>query len=183
MSSVVDDLKNMDGPLPGPLANLKELAQIGSVVMRMNNVQKMFFLAVVLQVVASFTALSVTSSSIKASVKEGRSLMIFGALLMAFAGMSAFYGMVKIPKIGTAASGQKIAMGSAALMTLGIIAFSIGYSNLKKKLGDDADELKKVLTMNILAILFSVAVFAGIGMKYHPVLPVSSFGSYDFRYL
>lgn len=182
MSSVMmDDLKNMDGPLPGPLAQLKQLAQIGSVVMRMNNTQKMIFFAVILQVVASLSALSVTSSNIRTSVK-GRGSAIFGGFLMAFAGMSAFYGMLTIPKIGMAASGQKIAMGGAALMTLGIISFSMGYATMKKDLGGDEDELKKALTMNILAILFSAAVFVLVAMKYHPVLPKSSFGSYDFGY-
>lgn len=183
MSSVVNDLKDTDGPLPAPLAQLKKLAEIGSVVMQMNNLQKMLFLAVVLQVVMSLSALSVTSSSVKSSVK-GRVLTIFGALFMVFAGMSAFYGMVTLPKTGgMGASGQKIATGGAALMTIGIIMFSIGYSKMKKDLDGKDDDLKKALTMNILAILFSVGVFTAIAMKFHPVIPnKNSFGSYDFRH-
>lgn len=182
MSSVMNDLKDMDGPLPAPLAQLKQLAQIGSVVMQMNNLQKMLFLAVVLQVVMSLSALSVTSSSVKSSVK-GRLLTIFGALFMVFAGMSAFYGMTALPKKGgIGASGQKIAMGAAALMTFGIIMFSIGYSKMKNDLGGKEDELKKALTMNILAILFSVGVFTAVAMKFHPVIPKNSFGSYDFHH-
>jgi hypothetical protein len=94
--------------------------------------------------------------------------------------MSAFYGMVTIPTIGLPASGQKIAMGAMALMTFGIIMFSIGYSKMKKDLDGDDSELTGALTANILTILLSVAVFVGIGMKYHPVNSANSFGSYRY---
>jgi hypothetical protein len=178
MSSVVNDQKDMDGPLPAPLAQLKELAQIGSVVMRMNNTQKMTLLAVVVQVVMSFIALSVSAKV--PSVVKGRILTIFGSLFMVFAGMSAFYGMVTIPKVGLPSSGQKIAMGAMALMTFGIIMFSIGYSKMKKDLDGDDSELTGALTSGIITILLSVAVFVGIGMKYHPVNSANSFGSYRY---
>jgi hypothetical protein len=175
----MSDFKNMDGPLPGPLAQLKQLAEIGSVVMRMNNQQKLIFLGVIIQVIMSFTSLSV-SAKIPSGVKEGRVMAIFGALFMVFAGMSAFYGMVTVPKVGLPSSGQKIGMGAMALMTFGIILYSIGYAKMKKYLDGDESELKGSLAMNIVTIIASVGLFAGIFLKYHPVSSSNSFGSYRY---